>query len=197
MLILLGKNGAQGRSRTTDTAIFRHVFNQFHQALSQTTNGKPVQETVQLENRGPGTVLSITAESASLAHDRPEPPRSGCPTDSRWASSARVRRYARPACARCDERRQGTTGGGKVVSNRQGEEGVSDSEPVKTPEFSVPLTKEDLAQLGQFNAIWSQVDFLVTVLIGKLANTDMENVLTMTGSATAAPRIAMLKRLAE
>jgi hypothetical protein len=30
---------------------------------------------------------------------------------------------------------------------------VSDSEPVKTPEFSVPLTKEDLAQLGQFNAI--------------------------------------------
>jgi hypothetical protein len=96
MLILLGKNGAQGRSRTTDTAIFRHVFNQFHQALSQTTNGKPVQETVQLENRGPGTVLSITAESASLAHDGPEPPRSGCPTDSRSASSARVRRYARP-----------------------------------------------------------------------------------------------------
>jgi hypothetical protein len=49
-------NGAQGRDRTTDTAIFRHVFNQLHQTLSQTTNGKPVEEAMELENRRPGTV---------------------------------------------------------------------------------------------------------------------------------------------
>jgi hypothetical protein len=51
-------------------------------------------------------------------------------------------------------------------------------------------------QLGIFNAIWSQIDFLVTILLSNLSKPDLASVLMMTGSATTAPRIAMLRRLA-
>lgn len=74
-------------------------------------------------------------------------------------------------------------------------EGVNDQS--KPPEFTVPLSVEQLAQLGYFNAVWSQIDFIVTVLMARLAKIEIGTVITMTGGATTAPRIAMLKQLAD
>jgi hypothetical protein len=65
------------------------------------------------------------------------------------------------------------------------------------PEFEVSLSFEQLGELGLFNAIWSQIDTLVTIMMAKLAKTELGKVIVMTGAATTAPRIAMLRQLAE
>jgi hypothetical protein len=39
------------------------------------------------------------------------------------------------------------------------------------PAFAVPLSAEELKELGTFVAIWSQIDFLAGYLIGVLTST--------------------------
>lgn len=67
---------------------------------------------------------------------------------------------------------------------------------VPYPEFAVSLTRAELEELGYFNAVWSQIDVIVTLLLAIYAKTEIADIIDMTGGATTAPRVAMLRKLA-
>jgi hypothetical protein len=62
------------------------------------------------------------------------------------------------------------------------------------PAFAVPLSAEELKELGTFVAIWSQIDFLAGYLIGVLTSTPQA--LFFLESTTTGPRINLLKKAA-
>jgi hypothetical protein len=62
------------------------------------------------------------------------------------------------------------------------------------PAFAIPLSGEELKELGTFVAIWSQIDFLVGNLLGALTGTSQA--LFFLENATTGPRINLLKKAA-
>jgi hypothetical protein len=68
---------------------------------------------------------------------------------------------------------------------------------VPTPEFAIPLSGDQLKELGLFCAVWSQVDTLITFLLSHFSEADFRAIETMTGQATTTPRVNMLKKLAK
>lgn len=64
------------------------------------------------------------------------------------------------------------------------------------PQFAVPLTLDELQELGTFVAIWSQIDFLAASLIAHLTNTNMPACILFLESSTTGPRINILKKAA-
>ncbi|MCX7362897.1 MAG: hypothetical protein NTV97_13710 [Alphaproteobacteria bacterium] len=68
---------------------------------------------------------------------------------------------------------------------------------VPIPEFSIPLGGEQLKELGLFCVVWSQIDTLITLLLVHFSRADMAAIEVMTGQATTAPRVNMLRKLAK
>ena len=63
------------------------------------------------------------------------------------------------------------------------------------PAFPVPLSDEQLQELGLFCAVWSQIDMQITMLLTHLSGAPSVDVIAMTGAATTSPRITMLERI--
>jgi hypothetical protein len=64
------------------------------------------------------------------------------------------------------------------------------------PALAVPLSQEELQELGSFVAIWSQIDFLAASIIAHLTKTNMPACVLFLESSTTGPRINILKKAA-
>jgi hypothetical protein len=64
------------------------------------------------------------------------------------------------------------------------------------PTFAIPLSVDELRELGTFVAIWSQIDFLAAGLIALLTNTSMAACILFLESSTSGPRLNILKKSA-
>jgi hypothetical protein len=67
--------------------------------------------------------------------------------------------------------------------------------PLDQPAYAVPLRDEELASLGYFSAIWSQLDYWTGITIAFLLSTDIVAAETFMENMTTGPRINLLRRL--
>jgi hypothetical protein len=67
----------------------------------------------------------------------------------------------------------------------------------KVPELLIPLSRAELQELGTFTAIWSQIDWIVLIMIAHFTKAEIGAVQFMLETATTGPRINMLKRLCQ
>lgn len=63
------------------------------------------------------------------------------------------------------------------------------------PELLIPLSNDELRELGTFSAIWSQIDTIMLWLIAHLAKSDMGTVNVLMDGTTTGPRVNKLSRL--
>jgi hypothetical protein len=63
------------------------------------------------------------------------------------------------------------------------------------PEFLIPLSKDELQELGTFATLWSQVDWLMIMLVTFITKTDFAHVELMMENMTTGPRVNLLKKL--
>jgi hypothetical protein len=67
----------------------------------------------------------------------------------------------------------------------------------RPPEFLIPLSNSELQELGTFTAIWSQIDWIIMMMVSSLAKTDIKPVLLMIETMTTGPRVNLLKKLCQ
>jgi hypothetical protein len=65
------------------------------------------------------------------------------------------------------------------------------------PEFLIPLSNAELQELGTFTAIWSQIDWIMFMMIGQLAKVEYKTLNMMMEGMTTGPRVKLLKRLCQ
>ena len=65
------------------------------------------------------------------------------------------------------------------------------------PQFAVPLSQDELQELGTFVVIWSQIDFLAAHLIAHLTNTNLPACILFLETSTTSPRMRILQKSAE
>jgi hypothetical protein len=63
------------------------------------------------------------------------------------------------------------------------------------PDYIVPLSNAELQELGTFSVIWSQVDWLMMLMIGNMLGLDIAKAITVMESMTTGPRIGLLTKL--
>src|SRR4051794_40987679 len=63
------------------------------------------------------------------------------------------------------------------------------------PAFQVPLDAEQLAALGLFHAVWSQIDHFILDMISVVLQAPYGSALFLLESVTTGPRINYLRRL--
>lgn len=71
---------------------------------------------------------------------------------------------------------------------------MADSLPLES-EYEIPLTDEELLELGRFTAIFSQVDFLLNEAISALTKTPWWAMAIMLETATTGPKVHMLGKI--
>src|SRR5437763_515993 len=71
------------------------------------------------------------------------------------------------------------------------------SDDVPIPHFKISLSEEELADLGRLSAAWSQVDFMLAVLIAFVTATELKSMFLFLESATTGVRLAMLRKIAK
>ncbi|MCC3245432.1 hypothetical protein LG047_08875 [Methylocystis sp. WRRC1] len=64
------------------------------------------------------------------------------------------------------------------------------------PEFFVPLSTQELLELGAFTAIWTQIDWLAAELISRFMGIPFSACVLFLESSTTGPRINLLKKAA-
>jgi hypothetical protein len=65
------------------------------------------------------------------------------------------------------------------------------------PEFLLPLSNAELQELGTFTAIWSQVDWIIMMIVCHLTKTEMGSLQLVMESMTTGPRVNLLKKLCQ
>jgi hypothetical protein len=66
---------------------------------------------------------------------------------------------------------------------------------VEPTEYEIPLTDDELRELGRFTAVFSQVDYLLNEAISALTKTPWWAMSLMLESATTGPKVNMLKKI--
>jgi hypothetical protein len=65
------------------------------------------------------------------------------------------------------------------------------------PEYILPLSNAELQELGTFAAIWSQVDWLLMMIISRIAKMDGATAQTFMEHTTTGPRVGLLTKLCQ
>lgn len=65
------------------------------------------------------------------------------------------------------------------------------------PEFMIPLDANELRELGTFTAIWSQIDWIVMLMISRLAKVELGPLQLMVETMTTGPRVGLLTKLCQ
>lgn len=62
------------------------------------------------------------------------------------------------------------------------------------PEFRISLSDQELADLGQFYAVWSQIDFLLCMLVSRVLNVESGVGGAFMDAMTTGARLDLLRR---
>jgi hypothetical protein len=66
-----------------------------------------------------------------------------------------------------------------------------------SPEYLIPLSNPELQELGTFTAIWSQIDWIIMMMIAQILKTEIGHVQLMLETMTTGPRVNLLKKLCQ
>jgi hypothetical protein len=61
-------------------------------------------------------------------------------------------------------------------------------------EYTIPLSEEELADLGRFSALWGQMDLMICMVLSLLTNCSLPATLTFVGGSTTGPKLNLLQR---
>lgn len=63
------------------------------------------------------------------------------------------------------------------------------------PKFIIPLSNAELQELGTFTALWSQLDWIIMLMVSHLAKIELGTLQLMMESMTTGPRVGLLQKL--
>jgi hypothetical protein len=61
-------------------------------------------------------------------------------------------------------------------------------------EYEIPLSDEELVDLGRFFALWGQMDLMICMVLSLLTNCTLPAPLTFLGGSTTGPKLNLLQR---
>lgn len=65
------------------------------------------------------------------------------------------------------------------------------------PSYLIPLSNDELRELGTFTAIWSQIDWIIMLTISRLANIELGPLQLLMENMTTGPRVGLLGKLCQ
>jgi hypothetical protein len=61
-------------------------------------------------------------------------------------------------------------------------------------EYAIPLTEDEMADLGRFFALWGQMDLMICMVLSLMTDCPLPATLTFVGGSTTGPKLSLLQR---